>query len=342
MEERPGKRVDGWSKKIYTKNKSTSKNEWATKKPTVLEGETRAPEMFSGSRCRSHCYRPAGISSVIANVLELIRSVLQVMGSTFINHVISHFNGGFQHYVSPETNHASRIRRFGFTQLNELRQHFCHSFCKSADTMPYLLNLLCAAKCPELYLPHHTTQSKYNGKYNSGKYIYTNRNYVIELSDSVRNDGPIRASFEHNTPVRIEYKWNVSERSKFEYNTLVRIEYKWNVSNRNKFEYNNCYKWNALERNKFEHRTPIRTRYRTLNFSLSYPSSYPSPILMKFKKIMNKMLELIRSVLQVMGSTFINLGLVQSELDYSGWIKTRSEYARACGPSTMINDIQNM
>ncbi|KYN12612.1 hypothetical protein ALC57_15340, partial [Trachymyrmex cornetzi] len=28
-----------------------------------------------------------------------------------------------------------------------------------------------------------------------------------------------------------------------------------------------------------------------------------------------------------------HLGLVQSELDYSGWIKTRSEYAIACGPS---------
>ncbi|KYQ58836.1 hypothetical protein ALC60_02149 [Trachymyrmex zeteki] len=29
----------------------------------------------------------------------------------------------------------------------------------------------------------------------------------------------------------------------------------------------------------------------------------------------------------------VSYGLVQSELDYSGWIKTRSEYARACGPS---------
>ncbi|KAG5328482.1 PERC peroxidase, partial [Acromyrmex charruanus] len=28
--------------------------------------------------------------------------------------------------------------------------------------MPYLLNLVCAAKCPELYLPHHTTQNPLN------------------------------------------------------------------------------------------------------------------------------------------------------------------------------------
>jgi len=81
-----------------------------------------------------------------------------------IQHVMSH--DGLQHYVSPETKHVSRIRRFGFlTQLEELRQNFCRSSCKSANTMSYIFNLLCAAKCPELYLPHHTTtESKYNGK----------------------------------------------------------------------------------------------------------------------------------------------------------------------------------
>ncbi|TGZ37281.1 hypothetical protein DBV15_03255 [Temnothorax longispinosus] len=64
---------------------------------------------------------------------------------------------GLHHYISHATDQTSRTGRFGFSALNEIRQSFCRSFCTSADTMPYLLNLLCAAKCPELYLPHHTT-----------------------------------------------------------------------------------------------------------------------------------------------------------------------------------------
>lgn len=75
-------------------------------------------------------------------------------------------HGGLQYYVSPVANHASRVRRFGFTLLDELRRNFCHSqCCTSANTMPYIFNLMCATKCPELYLPHRTTtESKYNGK----------------------------------------------------------------------------------------------------------------------------------------------------------------------------------
>ncbi|XP_024890095.1 uncharacterized protein LOC112466297, partial [Temnothorax curvispinosus] len=64
---------------------------------------------------------------------------------------------GLHHYISHATDQTSRTGRFGFSALNEIRQSFCRSFCTSADTMPYLLNFLCAAKCPELYLPHHTT-----------------------------------------------------------------------------------------------------------------------------------------------------------------------------------------
>jgi len=71
---------------------------------------------------------------------------------------------GLHDYISHVTDHTSRTGRFGFSALDELRQNFCRSFCTSADTMPYLMNLLCAAKCPELYLPHHTTESTTSGK----------------------------------------------------------------------------------------------------------------------------------------------------------------------------------
>ncbi|XP_077267398.1 uncharacterized protein LOC143900200 [Temnothorax americanus] len=66
-------------------------------------------------------------------------------------------HSGLHHYISHATDQTSRTGRFGFSALDEMRQSFCRSFCTSADTMPYLINLLCAAKCPELYLPHHTT-----------------------------------------------------------------------------------------------------------------------------------------------------------------------------------------
>ncbi|XP_011049837.1 PREDICTED: protein SLG1-like [Acromyrmex echinatior] len=120
--------------------------------------------------------------------LSILVGLFILYGTVLSEHVISHFNGGFQHYVSPETNHASRIRRFGFTQLNELRQHFCHSFCKSADTMPYLLNLLCAAKCPELYLPHHTTQSTTAESISTP--IGTTSSNLVTLSGMTGQSGP--------------------------------------------------------------------------------------------------------------------------------------------------------
>lgn len=64
---------------------------------------------------------------------------------------------GLQHYISHVNNHTSRNKRFGFAFIDELRQNFCRSFCTSADTMPYFMNIVCAAKCPELYLPHSMT-----------------------------------------------------------------------------------------------------------------------------------------------------------------------------------------
>ncbi|XP_018403924.1 PREDICTED: uncharacterized protein LOC108780649 [Cyphomyrmex costatus] len=76
-------------------------------------------------------------------------------GTVLTEHTVSH--GELHHYNSSVTDHASRVRRFGFTVIDEIRRNFCHSFCTSADTMPYLFNVLCAAKCPELYLPHRTT-----------------------------------------------------------------------------------------------------------------------------------------------------------------------------------------
>ncbi|KYQ58837.1 hypothetical protein ALC60_02150 [Trachymyrmex zeteki] len=80
--------------------------------------------------------------------------------------VMSH--GGLQYYVSPVANHASRVRRFGFTLLDELRRNFCHSqCCTSANTMPYIFNLMCATKCPELYLPHRTTTESTTAKITS-------------------------------------------------------------------------------------------------------------------------------------------------------------------------------
>ncbi|XP_036138934.1 uncharacterized protein LOC118644452 [Monomorium pharaonis] len=64
---------------------------------------------------------------------------------------------GLQHYISPVTDQTFRTKRFGFSFLDELRHNICHSFCTSASTMPYFMNLICAIKCPELYLPHGTT-----------------------------------------------------------------------------------------------------------------------------------------------------------------------------------------
>ncbi|KYN12611.1 hypothetical protein ALC57_15339 [Trachymyrmex cornetzi] len=299
MEERPGKRVDGWSKKIYTKSKSTSKNEWVTKKPTALEGETRAPEMFSASRCRSHCYRPAGISGVIANVITSWLSPSYLAAPSYIHYVMSH--GGLQHYVSPETNHASRIRRFGFTQLDELRQTFCHSFCKSADTMPYFFNLVCIVKCPELCLPHRTTtESKYNEKYNNGKYIiYTSRNCSActrtELNAPLstrngRNAHSVRASSEHNTLVRIGYRWNASVRIRIEHSTPVRIRYRWNVSERSRSEHRTPvrtrYRWNVSVRSRFEHTTLVRTRNRC-TISVRSRSEHRTPVWTRYRWIVS-------------------------------------------------------
>lgn len=64
------------------------------------------------------------------------------------------------HYASHDRVDTSRNGRFGFDFLDNLRGQFCQSFCKSADKMPYFTNLLCAVKCPELYLPHSSTTPK--------------------------------------------------------------------------------------------------------------------------------------------------------------------------------------
>nr|XP_012225346.1 PREDICTED: salivary glue protein Sgs-3-like [Linepithema humile] len=69
--------------------------------------------------------------------------------------------------------HASRTGRFGFHGLEIIRKNFCRSFCTSADTMAYLANLMCAIKCPELYLPHNmtTTSTTMNVETTSGTTI---------------------------------------------------------------------------------------------------------------------------------------------------------------------------
>ncbi|CAD1477029.1 unnamed protein product, partial [Heterotrigona itama] len=48
--------------------------------------------------------------------------------------------------------------RFGFNLLEPIRRSFCQNFCTSFETMSYIANLACAVKCPELYLPHKTTE----------------------------------------------------------------------------------------------------------------------------------------------------------------------------------------
>ncbi|XP_072744529.1 uncharacterized protein [Anoplolepis gracilipes] len=64
------------------------------------------------------------------------------------------------HNVSYDRVNTSRTGRFGFDFLENLRQSFCNSSCTSADSMPYIVNFLCAVKCPELYLPHRSTTPK--------------------------------------------------------------------------------------------------------------------------------------------------------------------------------------
>ncbi|GAB1867507.1 hypothetical protein CAJAP_08586 [Camponotus japonicus] len=61
------------------------------------------------------------------------------------------------HYAPHDRVYTSRTGRFIFDLLENLRKNFCHSFCMSADNMPHFTNLMCAVKCPELYLPHSTT-----------------------------------------------------------------------------------------------------------------------------------------------------------------------------------------
>ncbi|XP_043251239.1 cell wall integrity and stress response component 1-like [Colletes gigas] len=47
--------------------------------------------------------------------------------------------------------------RFGFNILEPIRHAFCVNFCDSTDDTEYIMNLACAIKCPELYLPHGST-----------------------------------------------------------------------------------------------------------------------------------------------------------------------------------------
>ncbi|KOC60529.1 hypothetical protein WH47_08018, partial [Habropoda laboriosa] len=49
-----------------------------------------------------------------------------------------------------------RESKFGFGILEPLRKSFCNTFCTSVGAA-YVVNLACAVKCPELYLPHETT-----------------------------------------------------------------------------------------------------------------------------------------------------------------------------------------
>ncbi|CAK9820744.1 hypothetical protein ANTPLA_LOCUS10821 [Anthophora plagiata] len=51
---------------------------------------------------------------------------------------------------------TNRDPKFGFGVLESWRKSFCHTFCASTDSA-YVVNLACAVKCPELYLPHETT-----------------------------------------------------------------------------------------------------------------------------------------------------------------------------------------
>ncbi|XP_043579725.1 uncharacterized protein LOC122566482 [Bombus pyrosoma] len=47
--------------------------------------------------------------------------------------------------------------RFGFSLLEPIRKFFCKNSCGSTEGNSYILNLACAVKCPELYLPHTTS-----------------------------------------------------------------------------------------------------------------------------------------------------------------------------------------
>ncbi|CAK9795509.1 hypothetical protein ANTQUA_LOCUS382 [Anthophora quadrimaculata] len=51
---------------------------------------------------------------------------------------------------------TDRDPKFGFGVLESWRKSFCNTFCASTDS-GYVVNLACAVKCPELYLPHETT-----------------------------------------------------------------------------------------------------------------------------------------------------------------------------------------
>ncbi|XP_068972385.1 uncharacterized protein [Bombus flavifrons] len=48
--------------------------------------------------------------------------------------------------------------RFGFGWLEPIRLSFCKNSCESTEKNSYILNLACAVKCPELYLPHTTSK----------------------------------------------------------------------------------------------------------------------------------------------------------------------------------------
>ncbi|XP_050575169.1 uncharacterized protein LOC126914793 [Bombus affinis] len=48
--------------------------------------------------------------------------------------------------------------RFGFGLLEPIRISFCKNSCESTERNSYILNLACAVKCPELYLPHTTSK----------------------------------------------------------------------------------------------------------------------------------------------------------------------------------------
>ncbi|XP_026827877.1 uncharacterized protein LOC113562483 [Ooceraea biroi] len=86
---------------------------------------------------------------------DILRSDYDQILSTSLNDRLS----GLLLHTSHCGVHSSRTGKFAF-DLEYLRHAFCNSSCTSANTTPYIVNLVCAIKCPELYLPTHTFTTK--------------------------------------------------------------------------------------------------------------------------------------------------------------------------------------
>ncbi|KAL0133348.1 hypothetical protein PUN28_000830 [Cardiocondyla obscurior] len=90
--------------------------------------------------------------------LSIWIGLLIFYGTVLTQDIVPH--NQLHQFISQETNQSSRTKRFGFSIIEQIRQNFCNSsICKSADSSSFIMNFVCAMKCPELYLPHGNTET---------------------------------------------------------------------------------------------------------------------------------------------------------------------------------------